>query len=85
MSELPPDLPGLCTVVTHLRAELGRAERALSTAEEREALAARRRPLPEPPAWLLERGIGAGRIPVRVHAGDCWDTLTSGCETEPFD
>ncbi|MBT2459044.1 hypothetical protein [Streptomyces sp. ISL-86] len=51
MSELPPDLLRLRTVVTYLRADLGRAERALSTAEEREALAARRRPLPEPPAW----------------------------------
>ncbi|MGW8782604.1 DUF6233 domain-containing protein [Streptomyces sp. NPDC055796] len=73
MSELPPDLPRLRTVVTYLRGELGRAERALNIAEEREALAARRRPAPEPPAWLIERGIGAGRHPVRVHAGDCWD------------
>ncbi|MFB6807951.1 DUF6233 domain-containing protein [Streptomyces sp. NPDC056387] len=56
-----------------MRRELGRAERALNIAEEREALAARRRPLPEPPAWLIERGIGVGRLPVRVHAGDCWD------------
>ncbi|MET9959880.1 DUF6233 domain-containing protein [Streptomyces sp. NPDC006326] len=73
MSELPPDLPRLRTVVTYLRAELGRAERALSTAEERESLAARRRPRAEPPAWLIERGIGAGRLPVRLHAGGCWD------------
>ncbi|MET7534611.1 DUF6233 domain-containing protein [Streptomyces goshikiensis] len=27
-----------------------------------------------PPAWLVEHGIGVGRLPVRVHAGDCWDT-----------
>ncbi|WP_053691200.1 DUF6233 domain-containing protein [Streptomyces sp. WM6372] len=74
MSELPPDLPRLRTVVTYLRGELGRAERALNTAEEREALAARRRPPAEPPAWLIERGIGAGRLPVRVHAGGCWDS-----------
>ncbi|KMO95614.1 DUF6233 domain-containing protein [Streptomyces roseus] len=72
MSELPPDLPRLRTVVTYLRGELNRAERALNTAEEREALAARRRPPTEPPAWLIERGIGAGRLPVRVHAGGCW-------------
>ncbi|WP_243879371.1 hypothetical protein [Streptomyces sp. KS 21] len=63
MSELPPDLPRLRTVVTYLRSELVRAERALNIAEEREALAARRRPAPEPPAWLIERGIGAGRPP----------------------
>ncbi|MFJ9344800.1 DUF6233 domain-containing protein [Streptomyces sp. NPDC101733] len=74
MSELPPDLPRLATVVTYLRGELSRAERALAVAEERDALAARRRPPPEPPAWLVERGIGAGRPPVRVHTGDCWDT-----------
>lgn len=73
MSELPPDLPRLRTVVTYLRGELGRAERALNTAEEREALAARRRPPTEPPAWLIERGIGVGALPVRVHAGGCWD------------
>lgn len=69
MSEVPPDLPRLRTVVTYLRGELGRAERALNTAEEREALAARCRPPAEPPARLIERGIGAGRLPVRVHAG----------------
>ncbi|MFJ3176533.1 DUF6233 domain-containing protein [Streptomyces roseus] len=73
MSELPPDLPRLRTVVTYLRGELNRAERALNTAEEREALAARRHPSTEPPAWLIERGIGVGRLPVRVHAGGCWD------------
>ncbi|MFD8951957.1 DUF6233 domain-containing protein [Streptomyces xanthophaeus] len=74
MSVLPPDLPRLRTLVTYLRGELGRAERALSAAEEAEAAAARRRPPLEPPAWLVERGIGTGRPPVRVHAGGCWDT-----------
>ncbi|MEU6759842.1 DUF6233 domain-containing protein [Streptomyces sp. NPDC046685] len=34
----------------------------------------RQQPAPEPPAWLVERGIGAGRLPVRLHTGDCWDT-----------
>ncbi|WP_445270422.1 DUF6233 domain-containing protein [Streptomyces sp. DSM 41634] len=74
MSVLPPDLPRLRTLVTYLRGELGRAEQALATAEEREALAASRRPPKEPPAWLVERGIGSGRPPARVHTGDCWDT-----------
>ncbi|MGW7103768.1 DUF6233 domain-containing protein [Streptomyces sp. NPDC054838] len=36
-----------------------------------EAAAARRRP---PAAWLVEREIGAGRPPGRVHVGTCWDT-----------
>ncbi|WP_392900925.1 DUF6233 domain-containing protein [Streptomyces sp. LN699] len=31
-------------------------------------------PLPEPPAWLIEHGIGAGRPLIRVHVGGCWDT-----------
>ncbi|MFD3700940.1 DUF6233 domain-containing protein [Streptomyces sp. NPDC058646] len=74
MSVLPPDLPRLRTLVTYLRGELGRAEQALAVAEEREALEASRRPPKEPPAWLVERGIGSGRLPARVHTGDCWDT-----------
>ncbi|KJY17266.1 MULTISPECIES: DUF6233 domain-containing protein [unclassified Streptomyces] len=74
MSVLPPDLPRLQTLVTYLRGELGRAERALTAAEEREAAAVRQQPAPEPPAWLVERGIGAGRLPARLHTGDCWDT-----------
>lgn len=60
-------------MVTYLRNELGRAEQALTSAEEREAQAARRLPPPEPPAWLIERSIGAGRPAVRVHVGGCWD------------
>ncbi|MGW6941770.1 hypothetical protein ACWGF3_22615 [Streptomyces xanthophaeus] len=51
MSVLPPDLPRLRTLVTYLRGELGRAERALSAAEEAEEAAARRRPPLAPPAW----------------------------------
>ncbi|MGP3683146.1 DUF6233 domain-containing protein [Streptomyces sp. IBSNAI002] len=74
MSLLPPDLPRLRVLVTYLRGELGRAERALTAAEEAEALAARRRPPLEPPAWLVERGIGVGRPAARVHVGGCWDS-----------
>ncbi|MEU6895520.1 hypothetical protein ABZ934_27835 [Streptomyces sp. NPDC046557] len=61
MSVLPPDLPRLRTLVTYLRGELGRAERALNEAEEAKAAAARLRPPAEPPAWLVEHEIGAGR------------------------
>ncbi len=74
MSVLPPDLPRLRTLVTYLRGELSRTEKALAAAEEQEALAASRRPPKEPPAWLIERGIGTGRPVVRLHAGSCWDT-----------
>nr|WP_079083130.1 DUF6233 domain-containing protein [Streptomyces antibioticus] len=27
---------------------------------------------PAPPEWVVELGIGAGRPPVQVHAGDCY-------------
>ncbi|MGW7193851.1 DUF6233 domain-containing protein, partial [Streptomyces sp. NPDC054838] len=66
MSVLPPDLSRLRTLVTYLRGQLGRAERALNAAEEAKAAAALRRPQREPPAWLVERGIGGGRPPARV-------------------
>nr|WSW48025.1 hypothetical protein OG296_35845 [Streptomyces sp. NBC_01001] len=46
MPEMPPDLPHLRTVATYLRAEPGPAERAVSTGEEWEALAAPRRRCP---------------------------------------
>ncbi|WP_263399236.1 hypothetical protein [Streptomyces venezuelae] len=73
MSVLPPDLPRLQTLITYLRGELGRAEKALAAAEEREAATARQQPAPEPAAWLVERSIGASRLPVRIHTGDCWE------------
>ncbi|MEU4730766.1 DUF6233 domain-containing protein [Streptomyces sp. NPDC023588] len=73
MSELPPDVIRLRTIVAYLRYELRRAEGALAAAEEQEAAAARLRPLPDPPAWVVEQGIGAGRPPVSIRAGDCWD------------
>ncbi|MFI5987397.1 DUF6233 domain-containing protein [Streptomyces sp. NPDC051555] len=74
MTVLPPDADRLRTVVTYLRAELTRAERALLVAEQEEETAARRRTPREPPAWLVEHGIGVGRPPTQVHAGDCWAT-----------
>ncbi|WP_392895732.1 DUF6233 domain-containing protein [Streptomyces sp. LN699] len=74
MSDLPPDLARLRTVVTYLRAALGRAEQALAVAETQASLDAARRPMPDPPAWLIEHGIGAGRPLIRVHVGGCWDT-----------
>ncbi|MEU3777987.1 DUF6233 domain-containing protein [Streptomyces sp. NPDC032472] len=74
MSVLPSDLPRLQTLVTYLRGELARTEQALAAAEEREAATARQQPAPEPPAWLVERGIGVGRLPVRLHTGECWAT-----------
>ncbi|MFJ5548746.1 DUF6233 domain-containing protein [Streptomyces sp. NPDC093225] len=74
MSVLPPDLPRLRTLVTYLRGELKRTEAALAAAEEAETQEAVRRLPPEPPAWLIERGIGTGRPAIRLHVGGCWDT-----------
>ncbi|MFD7026556.1 DUF6233 domain-containing protein [Streptomyces sp. NPDC059917] len=74
MSELPPDAARLRTLVTYLRTELTRAERALLAAEQEEAATAHRRTPPEPPAWLVEHGTGVGRPPTQVHVGDCWAT-----------
>ncbi|MFI1154886.1 hypothetical protein [Streptomyces sp. NPDC020817] len=66
MSELPPDLLRLRTIVTYLRGELGRAERALIIAVQQAAaaLAAQRRSPPEPPAWLR---VAVARARAREH------------------
>lgn len=71
---LPPDLARLRTVFTYLRAALGRAEQALAVAEAHASLNAGRPPLPEPPAWLIKHGTGAGRPLIRVPVGGCRDT-----------
>ncbi|MGW8779772.1 DUF6233 domain-containing protein [Streptomyces sp. NPDC055796] len=73
VSVLPPDSARLRTLVTYLRSELTRAENALTSAEQAEAAAVQRRPPVQPPAWLIERGIGAGRPHVQVHTGGCWN------------
>ncbi|MFJ9743428.1 DUF6233 domain-containing protein [Streptomyces sp. NPDC101166] len=33
--------------------------------------------VPSPPQWTVELGIGSGRPPVRIHAGDC--RMTGKC------
>ncbi|MFI8360736.1 DUF6233 domain-containing protein [Streptomyces sp. NPDC085612] len=76
MSDLPPDLPRLQVLATYLRLELARVEAGIRQAEQQAVAASARRDPPAPPDWLIEHGIGAGRAPVRVHVGDCWDTRT---------
>ncbi|MFD9256909.1 DUF6233 domain-containing protein, partial [Streptomyces sp. NPDC059538] len=56
--------------------DLARTDRWIAAEERRLAAEAARLPPPPPPDWLIEHGIGAGRAPVRVHVGDCWDTRT---------
>ncbi|WP_327169536.1 DUF6233 domain-containing protein [Streptomyces subrutilus] len=61
------------------RVQVGDLERTrawIVAEEQRLAAEAARLPPPPPPDWLIEHGIGAGRAPVRVHVGGCWDTRT---------
>ncbi|MFJ5811237.1 hypothetical protein [Streptomyces sp. NPDC093093] len=60
MSDLPPDLARLRTVVTYLRASLGRAEQALAVAEQQASLDAAKRPPPEPALFWAYIGLGIG-------------------------
>ncbi len=71
MSVLPPDLPRLQKLVTHLRGKLSRAERALTAAEAAEALG----PAPAPAGAARMAGRARDRHrPARLHPGNCSDT-----------
>ncbi|MGW6981936.1 DUF6233 domain-containing protein [Streptomyces sp. NPDC054932] len=48
----------------------GNPSSSWSTATAR-SRCARRRPLPAPPQWWIEYGIGARCTPARLHTGDC--------------
>ncbi|WP_406178080.1 DUF6233 domain-containing protein [Streptomyces canus] len=53
-------------------ANLAQLDQWIAVEEDREAAQRRAEELrPPPPEWLLERGIGAGSPPVRVHQGGC--------------
>lgn len=54
--------------------DLERTRGWIAEEEQRLAVEASRLPPPPPPEWLVEYGIGAGRPPIRVHVGGCWDT-----------
>ncbi|WP_093714180.1 DUF6233 domain-containing protein [Actinacidiphila alni] len=74
MSELPPDLPRLRVIETHLRLQLAEVQQAIATAE-RKAQREAGRPLPriQPPAgmewWRLEP-IQGDRMPI-LHRHGC--------------
>jgi hypothetical protein len=53
--------------------DLTRTRDWIDAEERRLAVETTRLPPPPPPDWLIEQGIGAGRRPVRVHVGGCWD------------
>ncbi|MFF5703373.1 DUF6233 domain-containing protein [Streptomyces sp. NPDC012794] len=56
--------------------DLARTRDWIAAEERLQEAEAHRQPPPPPPDWLIEHGIGAGRPPVRVHLGGCWDTRT---------
>ncbi|GLV88536.1 hypothetical protein Slala03_82250 [Streptomyces lavendulae subsp. lavendulae] len=56
--------------------DLQRTRDWIATEERLIAAQGERRPAPPPPEWLIEHGIGTGRLPARVHTGQCWDTRT---------
>ncbi|WP_327280787.1 MULTISPECIES: DUF6233 domain-containing protein [unclassified Streptomyces] len=75
MSELPaPSRLHLLRFLEKVQLQDLQRTRDWIAAEEQHAAAlAVRRPAPPTPDWLIERGIGVGRLPVRIHAGGCWD------------
>ncbi|WP_406309812.1 DUF6233 domain-containing protein [Streptomyces sp. NBC_00623] len=54
--------------------DLARARSWRQAEEQRLAELAARQPLPPPPDWMVEQGIGVGRRPVAVHQGFCRPT-----------
>ena len=71
--ELPDDLARLQTLRIWHALWLRRIDSKIAAAEQRareEEHGCRARPAP--PEWIVELGIGEGRPPVQVHAGDCY-------------
>ncbi|MEU5324513.1 DUF6233 domain-containing protein [Streptomyces sp. NPDC021056] len=70
--DLPPDLDRLETLRVWHALWVQRIDRKIAAVRQREREAEHgRRTRPKPPEWLVELGIGDGRPPVKVHAGDC--------------
>ncbi|MFD3546067.1 DUF6233 domain-containing protein [Streptomyces sp. NPDC058655] len=68
---LPPALDQLLVIRRWLELTLARVDEKITVVRAAEEERARRRPLPEPPDWWMEYGIGAIRRPERVHTGVC--------------
>ncbi|MFM9633185.1 DUF6233 domain-containing protein [Streptomyces galilaeus] len=52
---------------------LVRIDAKIAALQQRQAESERgRRDRPPPPEWVVELGIGTGRPPLQVHAGDCY-------------
>ncbi|MEU7057032.1 DUF6233 domain-containing protein [Streptomyces sp. NPDC046197] len=71
--DLPSDLERLHTLRVWHAMWLSRIDRKIAAIRKRQAEEERGRlQRPRPPEWIVELGIGTGRPPVRVHAGDCY-------------
>ncbi|MEU5243635.1 DUF6233 domain-containing protein [Streptomyces asoensis] len=69
---LPENLPRLETLRVWHTLWLTRINTKITAVQKRQAEVEHgRRRRPEPPDWTVELGIGAGRPPIQVHAGDC--------------
>ncbi|MER6782381.1 MULTISPECIES: DUF6233 domain-containing protein [unclassified Streptomyces] len=75
MSELPaPSRLHLLRFLEKVQLQdLQRTRDWIAAEEQHAAAVAVRRPAPPAPEWLIERGIGVGRLPVCIHTGTCWD------------
>ncbi|MEU6258626.1 DUF6233 domain-containing protein [Streptomyces sp. NPDC047043] len=70
--DLPPDLERLHTLRVWHVLWLQRIDAKIAAVRQRQAEEEHgRRNRPRPPDWIVQLGIGVGRPPVRVHAGDC--------------
>ncbi|MFF8681154.1 DUF6233 domain-containing protein [Streptomyces sp. NPDC015237] len=70
--DLPPDLERLQTLRIWHALWVRRIDTRIAAIRQRQAEEERgRRNRPALPDWVVELGIGTGRPPVKVHAGDC--------------
>jgi hypothetical protein len=71
--DLPPDLERLHTLRVWHAMWLERIDAKIAAVQRRQAEAEHGRlTRPRPPDWVVQLGIGTGRPPVQVHAGDCF-------------
>lgn len=71
--DLPPDLARLHTLRVWHAMWLRRIDSKIAALQAREAEAEQgRKNRPQEPEWIVELGIGSGRPPIEVHAGNCY-------------
>ncbi|MDJ0386182.1 DUF6233 domain-containing protein [Streptomyces sp. G-G2] len=68
---MPPALDQLLVIRRWLELSLAGVDVKIAAVRTEEAEKAQRLPLPPPPQWWVEYGIGVRRTPERVHTGDC--------------